>query len=179
MKKEEVMTLGRKLMDEQGLEDFKLEWDNELEDWSGMENTAEKRIVLCGPFMLLNDDAEVKDTILHEIAHALCEKNHHQSFIEHEKDGGHSKEWMEIAASIGAKPQSFVSIDAKFPPPKYWIICRHCGNRMPRWSEIDTEFKHELLFGGFRCRKCGGRKIDIRENIDNELATNRDRGINN
>src|SRR5215210_5656070 len=52
-----------------------------------------RQITLSRTLALLNNLDEVRDTILHEIAHALC------------PDAGHGARWRATCRRIGAKPE--------------------------------------------------------------------------
>lgn len=76
------------------LDKWKFEWAKGTNvfgecDW---EN---KKIRLSLPLTEANKAEEVKDTILHEIAHALCPNSH-----------DHNNKWKIICHKIGAKPEA-------------------------------------------------------------------------
>lgn len=54
-----------------------------------------KTITLSRPITLLSTKPEVRDTILHEIAHALVGAEH-----------GHDEVWQAMALKIGARPEA-------------------------------------------------------------------------
>ncbi len=64
----------------------------------GLCTYGRKRITLSRHLTTLNGEAEVRDTILHEIAHALA-------WEEHGVNCGHDARWQRIAARIGARPE--------------------------------------------------------------------------
>jgi SprT protein len=59
-----------------------------------------QRLTLSRHLMVLWDEAEVRDTILHEIAHVIAGHG-----------AGHGYQWMRVARSIGAKPERCYSGD--------------------------------------------------------------------
>ena len=95
--------------------------------WKFMFDNAKRRFGVCKhstktiglslPLTKLNDEAQVKDTILHEIAHALVGPNH-----------GHNNVWKRKCIEIGAKPQRcYSSATVKQPKMNYVAVCEGCG----------------------------------------------------
>jgi predicted SprT family Zn-dependent metalloprotease len=95
-----------------------------------------KRIELSHHFVLRNDEPAVRDTILHEIAHALAGP-----------EAGHGPRWQQMCRQIGASPQR-VDYQAAMPRGKWQATCPGCGrtynrHRRPMRNRIYT------------CRTCG------------------------
>ena len=80
---------------------------------------ARKLITLSRPLTLLNAEAEVRDTLLHEIAHALTPGQ------------GHGPRWRAKCRELGAKPVRCYRDDSIVSPPRrsarYEWGCRACG----------------------------------------------------
>jgi predicted SprT family Zn-dependent metalloprotease len=75
-----------------------------------------KCISLSKYLVLINDEARVKDTILHEIAHALTPGH------------GHDKVWKAKAIEIGCNGmRCFTREDTILPEPRYVAVCNSCG----------------------------------------------------
>lgn len=81
---------------------------------------------------------EVKDTILHEIAHALVGKGH-----------GHNHIWKNQARAIGCRANRCKSIEVDVQP-KYKAKCKGCGK---------THVAHRRPKRSHWCR-CNGRRFD-------------------
>ncbi|WP_372728650.1 SprT-like domain-containing protein, partial [Nocardioides sp.] len=81
--------LGRTLLDEHGLTDWTLVFDR-AKRRAGICRPGLKQIGLSGPLTELHPESEVRDTILHEIAHALVGPGH-----------GHDQVWQAKARRIG------------------------------------------------------------------------------
>ncbi len=78
-------------------------------------------IQLSKPLTLVNDEVEVRDTILHEIAHALT------------PGADHGPVWKLQAQAIGARPERcFTTARVKLAATKYEGICMDCGHKVPR-----------------------------------------------
>lgn len=71
-----------------------------------------KRIEVSKGFALVGSKAEVKDTVLHEIAHAL---------VGHE--AGHGKVWQDMAKSVGCKWIGAKKDVPGFYKPRYVLAC--------------------------------------------------------
>jgi len=73
-----------------------------------------REIELGEKFILHATDAQILDTILHEIAHALVGRGH-----------GHGETWKAMARKVGATPKSrskSVGIE-----PRWIAVCGECG----------------------------------------------------
>ena len=80
-----------------------------------------KEIRLSKWYVELNDQTEVKDTILHEIAHAL-------SYVRHGRKGiGHGKLWKDICREIGAIPRACSKEKLNKPKNHYKYVDTCCG----------------------------------------------------
>lgn len=93
------------------------------------------RIELSRHFVEGNEEAEVLDTILHEVAHALAGEG-----------TGHGPRWQEWCLKVGARPVRCGS--ANMPAGKWQAACPACGklyfwHRKPKYRT------------GYYCRLCG------------------------
>lgn len=85
--------------------------DHELHGWTVVADRAKTRAGVCRfgkrqiglsrPLTELHSEEEVRDTILHEIAHALVGPEH-----------GHDRVWRAKARAIGSSGERCVSLDA-------------------------------------------------------------------
>lgn len=117
-----------------------------LNDWSFSFNRSKREMGLClyDPkliqlsvhFVLLNDDAAVRDTLLHEIAHALVGPGH-----------GHDRVWKRRCLEVGAIPERLCD-DVNMPIGRWQAICGGCGMLHHRHRRP----KHLI---GWWCRHCG------------------------
>ncbi|MEN8773429.1 MAG: SprT family zinc-dependent metalloprotease [Akkermansiaceae bacterium] len=80
----------------------------------GVCRMSSKEISLSRPLVELNPEDEVRDTILHEIAHALA-------WEIHKENCGHDARWKEICSRIGARP--LASYDSEVIEPELpWVL---------------------------------------------------------
>lgn len=81
----------------------------------------------------MNDESEVRETILHEVAHALAPHG-----------AGHNDEWKRIARSIGCTSNRCYGAHVKKPTAPLVATCPTCGEEWER---------HKIL-KGLSCRAC-------------------------
>ena len=81
-----------------------------------------KRIIkLSAPLTKLNSEESVRDTILHEIAHALVGRGH-----------GHDRTWQTKAIEIGCNGQAKYGEEVRTPAKKYVGECPKCHHEYYR-----------------------------------------------
>lgn len=115
---------ARALMEAWGLEGWSFGFDN-AKRRCGVCKHTEKRIQLSRHYVLANDAAMIRDTILHEIAHALTGPR-----------AGHGPKWQQTARALGARPERCNS-QAVMPEAPWKLECtaghshgtRHRRNR--------------------------------------------------
>ena len=90
----EISKQARNLMDSHGLHEWNLRFD-ESKRFLGKCNYRDKTVHLSRSHALDGKDSEIRDTILHEIAHALAGPK-----------ARHGPKWKTIAKQIGAKPRA-------------------------------------------------------------------------
>lgn len=87
----------------------------------GVCNYTKKVIGLSESLTRLNEEHLVKDTILHEIAHALTPGH------------GHDSVWVAKAKEIGCDGnRCYSSTAVQVPPAKYTATCKGCGQKHRR-----------------------------------------------
>src|SRR4051812_49651304 len=101
----EAQHLARDLMDRHGLADWRFQFDHARRRF-GSCRIRTRTITLSRPLTLLNPEDQVRDTILHEIAHALTPGD------------GHGTKWRAAGARGGARPpRGFGGAGGGAPPP--------------------------------------------------------------
>ncbi len=110
-----------------------------LRDWSVAYDGAKKRAGICrfgprvlglsAPLTTLHSEDEVRDTVLHEIAHALAGPQH-----------GHDEVWRSIAVRIGSSGARCVSPDSPRVEPPWLGTCPagHTSGRHRRPERVTT-----------------------------------------
>jgi predicted SprT family Zn-dependent metalloprotease len=139
--------LARELMDQHGLKAWTFEFDDAVRR-AGMCSYAKRRISLSAPLTRIHDEREVRDTILHEVAHALAGSK-----------AKHGPVWREVAVRIGCSGRRCVdpsapSIDGpwvgscpgghrttRFRRPPGIMSCRSCGPRFDLGNLIAWTYK--------------------------------------
>lgn len=89
-------------------------------------------ISLSRPLTIANDEAEVRNTILHEIAHALAPGH------------GHNHVWKQVCHRIGARPERCYDSEAvKMPNAPYGLYCPTCDEVIAdRFRRTKTLYLH-------------------------------------
>jgi predicted SprT family Zn-dependent metalloprotease len=103
-----------------------------------------KTIELSVHLVERNTDAEILDTILHEIAHAIAFKLYGER--------GHGPYWRRVCVNVGAKPVRCAGLNVVMPrrEPKYRAMCGGC---------LRSYFWHRMRRGGlYFCANCGAEK---------------------
>ena len=96
----EVLLLARRLMAEHGVGDWSVSLDRARRR-AGQTDHSRRRITLSRQLMAMYDESEVRETVLHEIAHARVGAAH-----------GHDAVWRAEARRIGASGARLVSAEA-------------------------------------------------------------------
>lgn len=132
---ESILRLAQDLMHEHGLKRWHFEFDHSTRR-AGCCNYREKRISISFELALNGSDADVRDTLLHEIAHALVGKKHN-----------HDAVWKEKAKEIGCSGERCHRL--VFSPPRYHVSCENSC-----WKQTAERRNQKLI-----CRTCGGKLV--------------------
>ena len=112
MREEDVRQLGKELLDLHGLSDWRLFVDN-AKTIAGRCWYNQKVISISGGYVKKATDAQIRNTLLHEISHALAGPG-----------SGHDAKWQRIALRIGCDAKS--CHDVRFTDPQWHVFCP-CG----------------------------------------------------
>ncbi len=132
--------LAQRLLVEHGLTDWRVEYDA-AKRRAGVCRYAQRTIGLSAPLTVLHDEAMVRDTVLHEIAHALVGPAH-----------GHDAVWARKAREIGCSAQRCVPADAPRLDAPWLGVC-------PAGHAVDRHRRPERVMV---CRRCSGSTFDLR-----------------
>ena len=135
-----------------------------LHDWRFRFNRCKTSLGLCVPHRRIielsihlveraNPLDEIRDTLLHEIAHALVGPKH-----------GHDAVWRRKCRQIGARPVRCGH--ANMPEGCWQARCRSCG------ESFDRHRKPKRAHGWF-CKRCGaerGRLVWVKNAVPQERA---------
>jgi len=132
----EVERMGQALIAEHGLIEWHFGW-NRRKRALGLCRYREKRIELSLYFVRDNEEPMVRETILHEIAHALAGEK-----------AGHGPKWKAICAKIGCKAERCDKGVAVMPRGRWRGSCTGCGKEYWRHRRPMREAK-------YWCRTCG------------------------
>lgn len=127
---------------------FELMGENDLITWEFKFNNGKLRFGLCSfrqrtiylskPLTKLNDEHAVRETILHEIAHALVGIKE-----------GHGPVWRKKARELGCSGERCYGSEVVTPARKYIGTCPACHKQIER-------FRRTKIACGACCRANGG-----------------------
>lgn len=101
-----------------------------------------KQITLSKHLVELNSEAQVRNTILHEIAHALTPGQHHNHV------------WKRKAREIGCTgDRCYSSVEVETPEAMYIAVCQGCGFTHKRHKKPNTRRRSS-------CGQCSGGKFN-------------------
>lgn len=148
MKLTEAQQLALSLMREHGLieKGWTFQFDKAVRRF-GCCYQSSKRITLSKALVELNEESIVKNTILHEIAHALVGAG-----------VGHSWIWKQKAIQIGCSGERCYSSEVVRPKAKYSGSCPNCNRQIARNKRMD-------LACGKCCRLYNNNQYDIKYKI--------------
>lgn len=102
---------------------WRVEWDN-AKRRAGLCSFRRTVISLSRPVTAIHTVEKVRDTILHEIAHALVGSRH-----------GHDRTWKLKAIEIGAKPERCYNAAEGQVPGNYKSTCPNCGTNREAYKK--------------------------------------------
>jgi predicted SprT family Zn-dependent metalloprotease len=117
-------------------EDWHFAW-NRRKRSLGLCRYHQKRIELSLHFVLANDEAQVRETVLHEIAHALAGEK-----------AGHGPAWKTMCLRVGCKPERCDKGVAVMPTGRWQAQCPTCGKQYHRHRRPQRRAR-------YWCRTCG------------------------
>lgn len=157
----EVVALGRELLDRHGLTSWAFTLDG-AKRRAGVCRFDRRTISVSRHLMSLYDVEQVRDTVLHEIAHALVGPKH-----------GHDAVWRAKALAIGCSGSRLVDAEAPRAPAPWRGVCprghafdRHRRPARPSsCARCDPSFNPDLLLRW----TFHGRQVPMGQRYEREL----------
>jgi cyclomaltodextrinase / maltogenic alpha-amylase / neopullulanase len=119
-------TMARQLIAEHLDTRWTFKWDN-AKTRLGACHHRNRTITLSKHFAALNGEGETRDTVLHEIAHALT------------PGAAHGPAWKKTAARIGARPTARADGGSLAKPDPTWVAeCPRCAATLWRYRRSKT-----------------------------------------
>lgn len=117
---EKAEVLAEDLLKEHGLKAWNFKFDRAKMRF-GKCDFRKKEISISKHLTTLNKEEIVRNTLLHEIAHALAGHK-----------AGHGKKWKTIVVEIGGTPERcFSNTTVKLPTMKFTAKCKSCDKEFP------------------------------------------------
>ena len=146
MELSDAATLAKQLMSEHGLADWRFEFDHARSRF-GLCAHHDKTISLSRHLTRLNDESPVRDTILHEIAHAKAGYR-----------AAHGPKWRAIARQLGCPPRACYDHRSIQVPARAWVgTCPNCADTIARHRRFD-----KILACAKCCRRYAKNRFDRR-----------------
>jgi predicted SprT family Zn-dependent metalloprotease len=139
----DAQRMALELMAVHGVADWAFGW-NWRKRSLGLCRYRERRIELSRHFVRSNGEGIVRETILHEIAHALAGEK-----------AGHGKAWKLACGRVGCLPERCDKGEAVMPRGRWGGKCGACGKEYWRHRRPDRGAR-------YWCRGCGPRGGEIR-----------------
>jgi len=133
---EAAENLAHQFLSQYGLVEWSFGW-NRRKRALGLCRYRERRIELSVHFVRHNDEGQVRDTILHEIAHALAGQRE-----------GHGAKWKAVCRQLGCRPVACDQGVAVMPKGRWQGRCGGCGKEYHR-------HKRPPRHARYWCRSCG------------------------
>ena len=127
VKLEQARALAEDLLREHGLLEWTFKFDQAKRRFGSCRYHT-KTITLSKHLTQLNAASQVRETLLHEIAHALTPGT------------GHGEAWREKCEQLGIAPhRCYRAEQVEQPPPRYLLVCDRCGLQQPRYRRSRTQ----------------------------------------
>jgi len=139
-----VRRLAHQLMDEHGLiEDG---WSFRISDTKRALGRCwnRRKVIEYSKYYLDESEDQIRDTILHEIAHALIDEKH-----------GHDEVWRRKCVEVGANPDRTVDSSGLVSKPRYNFVIKCVNPNCPRpYKGYRYRVKRDALKRTY-CKGCG------------------------
>jgi predicted SprT family Zn-dependent metalloprotease len=107
----DAFAMAEYLLEVHGLDEWEVSYDN-AKRRAGICRFNDRILGLSAPLTAVHSEDDVRDTILHEIAHALVGPRH-----------GHDATWQSMARRIGSSGERCVSPESPTPPAAWLGTC--------------------------------------------------------
>ena len=134
---QEVLAEAQDMLHQYGLKDWQVVFDHGRIRL-GSCDYHKRRISLSRYFVRNNAASDIKETILHEIAHALVGPGH-----------GHGPVWQRQAQALGI-PTRASARHVQMPEPPWNLVCKGCGQIVARRHRRRMDIRR------YACRDCLG-----------------------
>ncbi len=129
----DAYALAEHLLEVHGLSGWAVAYDS-AKRRAGVCRFTDRTLGLSAPLTAIHSEAEVRDTILHEIAHALVGPRH-----------GHDETWRRTAVAIGCSGERCVATDSPRVEAAWLGVC-------PAGHTVDRHRRPERVMSCSQCR---------------------------
>ena len=139
--REKIIRVWERELEKWGLDDWKLTFSNQRRHL-GYCKPRKRIISLSLAFMNSNPYPVMKDTLLHEIAHAI-------HYIETGMTN-HDNGWREVAKRVGCRPERCAPVDGIYMPRgKYVGVCPSCKKAIYFYRKVKRSYSCNDCTNGY------------------------------
>lgn len=139
--KDQIFSEWRLQKKKWGLFDWEINFSNRKRTL-GHCNCSKKIISISNAYLKTNPFPIMKDTLLHEIAHALHYKKTGKT--------NHGNDWKKIARDVGCKPIRCADLkEVNLPSAKYIGTCPCCGNKTNLYRKVSKLYSCNICSNKF------------------------------
>jgi len=134
MKPIEIQKMAYALFEQYDLKDWTFQFDNAKVRF-GLCDLKTKTISMSKKLVSLNEEKDIVDTLLHEMAHAVT-------------SCGHNRKWRHTAILMGCNgKRCYSSNEIVKPKPKFIGTCPQCETKINRYNKTKS-------MNNISCKKC-------------------------
>ena len=141
---DDAKKMARELLDQHGFDYVQIEISNRMKRTLGLacfKRGKPEVLKLQAHYICNNSTQDIKDTILHEIAHFIAGY-----------EAGHNYKWQMACVKIGAKPQRCADNTVDTAPAKWKLVCGCCKRNLgERHRRTNMSQRY--------CRECGRKAL--------------------
>lgn len=162
MNRNQIITETREMLNDFGIIGYRVEVSPHMKKTYGVCNYTRRTIKISGPLAAVNSDEETRNTIAHEVAHAIAGPG-----------AGHGPKWKDACALTGARPERCYGAEVEAAPARYHGTCQACGEVVVRRDRMTKNMKDPYRTSYHRVSRCavGGNNLARRiEWVDTKEA---------
>lgn len=143
MNKQAAKNLALSLLEQWNLGHVQFKWSRGKRQFglAVFRRDGSLELRLSAPLTELNPEEEVRDVILHEIAHFLAGHA-----------AGHGPAWRAMARKVGARPDR-CNTTAATPEAKYAVVCGCCSRTVAKRNQRRMRLDNRI------CKHCGRESV--------------------
>lgn len=131
-----------------GLNDYRVRISERMTRTYGTCNFGKREITISGPLARANDEARTRDTIAHEVAHAIAGYK-----------AGHGPDWKAACALTGATPKACYEAADTALVGRFQAVCEGCAATVAARTRWTPKMNQALRHKPSKCTVKGGGRL--------------------